>query len=234
MHDDPFATLGFDFAFASDMSALIKAPEFQNELPLDLASLTAQSYAAFDATLDSPLGLDGADTPLSQFLTSPMFSDDGSVSLPGLDFSFPLFPSLPLVPPTTTTSASTSSASPKPPPTTNSRASAPPLDLTAPIEPRTYLLPSTTSRKRKTTLIERELAKRQATGDDVPEDLVAAVEKKRTQNTLSARKSRMRKQQKVGDLESENERLKVENGDLKAKVASLEAMLNTLIRSPQA
>lgn len=113
------------------------------------------------------------------------------------------------------------------------------VDLAAPVAPRTYLLPSSTSRKRKTSLVERELAKRQCvrtdTGEqaaDVPEELVAAVERHRALNTLSARKSRLRKKQQVDDLEADNARLVGETDVLKARVAQLEAMLRSVVKLP--
>lgn len=108
------------------------------------------------------------------------------------------------------------------------------LPIDAPIEPRAYLLPSTTSRKRKTTAAEREIAKRLALAEasaapapDIPEDLVAAVEKKRLLNTLCARKSRQRKQERLGELEVENSALVEENDVLKKRVAELEALLTS-------
>ncbi|KAK4057526.1 hypothetical protein OIO90_001595 [Microbotryomycetes sp. JL221] len=119
-----------------------------------------------------------------------------------------------------------------------------PLD--APIQPRQYMVPSTTSRKRKTVAVEREMAKRSrgavrddsivaatssegdaaASTEDIPSDLVAAVERKRLQNTLSARKSRARKQERLAELEDRNHALESENQALKARVQQLESMLN--------
>ncbi|GAA5902941.1 hypothetical protein JCM6882_009167, partial [Rhodosporidiobolus microsporus] len=113
------------------------------------------------------------------------------------------------------------------------------LALDAPIQSRSSVLPSATSRKRKTAAAEKALAKRRKSdgsedgtpapapelgaaaveGDeDLPADIVAAVERKRLQNTLSARKSRARKQARLQELESENEALK-------ARVEELERIL---------
>ncbi|KAM0786768.1 hypothetical protein ACM66B_002203 [Microbotryomycetes sp. NB124-2] len=118
----------------------------------------------------------------------------------------------------------------------NSDSTVVPMD--APIQPRQYVLPSATSRKRKTVAVERALAKRgrstkadseapppvepaqSQAQDDIPDDLVAAVERKRLQNTLSARKSRARKQERLAELEAEN-------ASLKARVEELEALLGT-------
>ncbi|KAM0754063.1 hypothetical protein T439DRAFT_322949 [Meredithblackwellia eburnea MCA 4105] len=118
------------------------------------------------------------------------------------------------------------------------------LPLDAPIQPREYLLPSATSRKRKTTAAEREIAKRLAAvaGEesssssssdtpvavDIPQDLVDAVEKKRLQNTLAARKSRAKKQEKMGELEEKNKVLVAEKEALLQKVRDYEQMLKAL------
>lgn len=112
-------------------------------------------------------------------------------------------------------------------------------DLTpvdAPIQPRTYLVPSATGRKRRTVAIERELLKRgrapsvaldSATivDEDLPQDLIEATERKRLQNTLSARKSRQRKAAKLEELETRNESLQKENEALQTRVIELEALL---------
>lgn len=110
------------------------------------------------------------------------------------------------------------------------------MSIDAPIQPRSYLLPSVTSRKRKTTAVERELIKRKGAGksagqdeatveEAIPSDLVAAVERKRLQNTLAARKSRQRKQERLGELEERNKELEAENDGLKQRVEQLEALL---------
>lgn len=113
------------------------------------------------------------------------------------------------------------------------------LPLDAPIQSRSSVLPSATSRKRKTAGAERALAKRGRTetpaaeeaashgspalgdGDagDLPADIVAAVERKRLQNTLSARKSRARKQARLQELETENDALRARIAELEARLA---------------
>ncbi|GAA5886651.1 hypothetical protein JCM5296_005360 [Sporobolomyces johnsonii] len=110
------------------------------------------------------------------------------------------------------------------------------LPLDAPIQPRNAVLPSSTTRKRKTAAAEKALAKRAradtpsaappdpaAPGDEeLPADIVAAMERKRLQNTISARKSRARKANHMQELQAENERLRQENEVLAAKVAEFE------------
>ncbi|KAL8281325.1 hypothetical protein RQP46_006359 [Phenoliferia psychrophenolica] len=262
-------TSAFDFEL-NEQRRKPSAFEADTSMPFDLEST---SFAAFDAQLQSPLGLDvdGDDTPFSEYLVSPMFQDDDFLSTG--DFSFPLFPQAPasavpaplatvqsplLLPAPAPTPSSSASFLPTPDTpylsspsfsitpsphlqqssskaTSAPRAAAPLVDLSAPVAPRTYLLPSSTSRKRKTTLVERELAKRQCvpteTGEqdvDIPEDLVAAVAKHREMNTLSARRSRARKKQEAEERDAVNARLVSENEALKGRVAELESMLQLL------
>ncbi|KAL8286851.1 hypothetical protein RQP46_003857 [Phenoliferia psychrophenolica] len=115
------------------------------------------------------------------------------------------------------------------------------VPLDAPIQGRHYHIPSATSKKRKTTAVERALLKRQC-GDtpvpadlaatpasedeeEIPDDLLAAAERKRLCNTLAARKSRARKQGRLAQLEGENQTLVAENEKLKKRVDELELLL---------
>ncbi|GAA6023947.1 hypothetical protein JCM11491_000300 [Sporobolomyces phaffii] len=141
----------------------------------------------------------------------------------------------------TTTSSSSASGlggggRPEP---TGFRTTVPLLGPDAPIQSRNPLVSSATSRKRKTAGAERALAKKRATvvvadpvttttttvapldPDDLPAEIVAQVERKRLQNTMSARKSRARKHAKLQELERENELLAEENRLLKDKLRSL-------------
>jgi len=116
------------------------------------------------------------------------------------------------------------------------------ISIDAPIQPRSYVVASSTSRKRKTSAVVRKLAKRRAAstahegeegeegdgegeGEEIPNELLDAAERKRLQNTLSARKSRLRKQMRVAELEEEVEELKDENGRLEERVRQLELLL---------
>lgn len=129
---------------------------------------------------------------------------------------------------------------------TGFRTTIPLLGPEAPIQTRKDpVLPSSTTRKRKTAAAEKALAKRGrlsasppvdtpapsavptdlVTGvegeEELPADIVAAIERKRLQNTMSARKSRARKQKKMQELEDENKALMDENNLLKAQLAAI-------------
>ena len=62
--------------------------------------------------------------------------------------------------------------------------------------------------------------------EEIPDDLLAAAERKRLCNTLAARKSRARKQGRLAQLEGENEILVVQNERLKKRVDELELLLS--------
>lgn len=119
------------------------------------------------------------------------------------------------------------------------------LDANAPIQARNYLTPSSTSRKRSASTSNTSIegttstsSKRQRSTKPVssisnssetpaPENL-SAIEIRRQQNTLAARRSRSRKQSKFEELESQNQTLKDENEELRVKVAVLEERLRGL------
>lgn len=157
-------------------------------------------------------------------------------------------------PPATSVLASTATLPSKPEPN-GFRTTTPLLDLSAPIQSRNPVLPSVTSRKRKTAAAEKALAKRarqahepspevvaadavpestpanttvvgEGEVGDLPADIVAAIERKRLQNTLSARKSRMRKQARMQELEAENRALMEENETLRTQLAAFEKMMS--------
>lgn len=122
--------------------------------------------------------------------------------------------------------------------------STPRIALDAPVQVRSSLLPSATSRKRFNAAGERKLAAKRRNvqharsaessaspsggdsaptagvedRDEVQREALTATERKRLQNTLSARRCRARKQAKVQELE-------VENAALRERVEELEAML---------
>ncbi|GAA6038297.1 hypothetical protein NBRC10512_006777 [Rhodotorula toruloides] len=119
----------------------------------------------------------------------------------------------------------------------------PRIAIDAPIQKRDSLLPSATSRKRLNAAGERKVAakrrkEQQAAsessaspssgesgaaeglddGEDIPQEALTATERKRLQNTLSARRCRARKQARVQELE-------VQNAALRERVEQLEVML---------
>lgn len=218
----------------------------------------------FSELLASPLFASEAGTASPPFeLSYPSLFGSSSYSLapspalaplPDLDTILRPSPPLPTIseptraPTSTATSSNSATNSEKAPTTKTSRRgtgfrgpSTQLVAIDAPIRPRNYLVDSTTSKKRKTAAVERELVKRGRTSaspdsepskaltevppaDAIPEDLAAAVERKRLQNTLSARKSRQRKQERLGELEERNKELETENEGLKQRVEALEAM----------
>ncbi|KDQ15138.1 hypothetical protein BOTBODRAFT_73070, partial [Botryobasidium botryosum FD-172 SS1] len=85
------------------------------------------------------------------------------------------------------------------------------VPLDAPTQPRNYLTPSTTSRKElPSAFLARTSRKRAVSVVDEEEDLVAAIETKRRQNTIAARRSRQRKLEHTRQLEQENEELQAQ------------------------
>ncbi|GAA5847972.1 hypothetical protein JCM9279_003516 [Rhodotorula babjevae] len=203
---------------------------------LDLPTFSPADFPSFPAapSLFPPAPLDwhagGPDTALSipsaspPSLLSPSSTTDSS--------STHLSPLAPSTPSTLVLPASTSSS------TSSRPSAAPLVDLDAPIRPQgVCLLPSTTARKTLTVKGAKLLAKKQqqhgaqlpvtpggaaaapssssstssATAPKepaIPPDVAAAMERKRVQNTLSARRCRAKKQARVAELEEENEALR--------------------------
>ncbi|GAA5881890.1 hypothetical protein JCM8547_005477 [Rhodosporidiobolus lusitaniae] len=210
------------------------------ESPLGLAAAGSTSTSPLSEFLASPMfSLPPSAAPSTTFSELPLPSppaDSTTTALPwfpplpsadaiSLDLTY-LQPSPPLpTPALPVVETSTSKRSRKPAPTGFRRdTSTPLLAMDAPIQSRNSVIPSATSRKRKTAAAEKALAKRRksrdevpspapppaapAGEDDLPAEIVAAVERKRLQNTLSARKSRARKQARLQELEDENEALR--------------------------
>lgn len=196
-----------------------------------------QAHAAYAQT---PSGLD----PMAEYLTSPMTADELFPTLFPTQL-VPLFPTRPIphplpsasLPPPTRTPASSPliKALPTPPlshPTHDS--------LEAPSAPRTYLLPSATSRRNQPSRIQRDLAKRDCrltpTGEqpddiEMPGALVAAVGNARHSDTLGPRKSRARIAGSVAELEEEVKRLRGEKAEWIRRVGDLEAFLESIVGS---
>lgn len=116
----------------------------------------------------------------------------------------------------------------------SSESSIPIVPLEAPIQPRQWRGESRTSRKVLPKAIAKSLPgafkKRKLSmstdshGEGVEataavdEDVLKFVDERRAQNTLAARKSRVRKAAYLAGLEEENERLRVENEDLRDRL----------------
>jgi hypothetical protein len=117
------------------------------------------------------------------------------------------------------------------------------VDYDAPTLPKNYLTESATSKKRSgSTKVAQSVAKRSRTSaspsvslpttsatpldaDTLDEEQLSQIELKRRQNTLAARKSRMRKAETFKMLSDEVEKLKQLNEALMAENAALKARL---------
>ncbi|KAI0926997.1 hypothetical protein AcW1_007636 [Taiwanofungus camphoratus] len=109
------------------------------------------------------------------------------------------------------------------------------VPLDAPIQPRKYVTPSATSRKDVPAVFAKKRARSQAFGDEddplvigadglAPTD-VDAIEAKRRQNTLAARRSRKRKLEYQRELELGMEQEKAEKEMWKSRALMYEALL---------
>lgn len=228
--DPSFADLSFLAAAAPEAYAAPSTACDPQLPPAPSAGFPALSHAdlpCFPSTTPSvsppaPLDWLAFDTSTSLFVPSA----SASASPPSLS---PSSSTSTVSPPTTLAPTPSSSSLPplRPRPVPHS-------DLGAPIRPRgPGLLPSSTARKALTAKGARLLAKKHAgvsppapsasstaTGHlagssssqvkepAVPADVVAAMERKRVQNTLSARRCRAKKQARVAELEAENEELR--------------------------
>lgn len=259
-------------ASVSPLSEFLASPLFSLAGDSTVPSATMSELplpSPYDAALSAPLSASADGPALAWFPPLPASSSAvsavpqassllfesgaGAPPTPASTVLRPLPPPLPTptfaapaLPPAAAAAAAkgAASSSSKRPAPTGFRPGAPPLlPLDAPVQSRHSVLPSATSKKRKTSAAEKALAKRGRTAsatpapdsgegvlpavasggggehdDNLPADIVAAVERKRLQNTLSARKSRARKQARMQELEGENE-------VLRRRVAELEALL---------
>lgn len=133
----------------------------------------------------------------------------------------------------------------------------PMIDMDAPTMSRSWVIPASTSRKRASSVLadvsapskaaSSPASKKRATGrgrkasvtpsitadeaeeiDDLPDEVLTAIELKRRQNTLAARRSRQRKANHLAELSSQIESLQAEVSDWKAKYAELEQVVRQL------
>ncbi|KAI8978736.1 hypothetical protein BD414DRAFT_494235 [Trametes punicea] len=110
------------------------------------------------------------------------------------------------------------------------------VPLDAPIQPRKYVVPSVTSRKDvPTAFLKKKRARSQALGEEdeladeveIDQNDLEAIEAKRRQNTLAARRSRKRKLEYQRELEASVEREKEEKEMYKRRAAVLQALLES-------
>ncbi|TIA92523.1 hypothetical protein E3P99_00599 [Wallemia hederae] len=123
-----------------------------------------------------------------------------------------------------------------PPPSSKSRSSSvqskrSKVQMSDPIQPRKYTSASATSRKKIPAAFESRVEGGTATkrgrdevDDAVPVDVQDAIEAKRRQNTLAARKSRERKRNQLADLEAQVEQLMEKNADLTSRIEGVERL----------
>jgi len=109
------------------------------------------------------------------------------------------------------------------------------VPIDAPIQDRKYVTPSSTSRKEVPAVFARKRARSQAFGEDdddirvedLPPHDLDAIEAKRRQNTLAARRSRKRKLEYQRELELAIEQERTEKEMYKARAAMFEALLRS-------
>ena len=110
------------------------------------------------------------------------------------------------------------------------------VDVDAPIQKRTYVTPSVTSRKEvPAAWLKKKRARSQAFGeeDELEEDVnigpndIDAIEAKRRQNTLAARRSRKRKLEYQRELEASVEREKEEKEMWRQRAMLFKALLES-------
>lgn len=194
---------------------MLPGQAFDPELFLSLSAASTP----FDLPSLSPSTL--TSDPSFSYNESPMFNESALPTDLLIDYSSLFGTVMPSIPATTAT------------PLVGTKKVA--IALDAPIQPRKYVSNSATSKKRKTVPAQRALDKRTKTtpslmtasiaDEELPPDLIDAVERKRLGNTLSARKSRLRKAEAVATLTATNVALQAENDALRLRVQQLESKL---------
>ncbi|GAA5999168.1 dihydrolipoyl dehydrogenase [Rhodotorula paludigena] len=201
-------------------------PDFTPAVPFSTFDFTALPSFDFAAPAPTPLTSTSLESPAPSLSTSSSPESSTAASTPSSSLRKPALT------PAAYLAERASRGRP-----TGFRAPTSPLALDAPVQARAVpAAPTATSRKRLTAKGEMLLAKRArlspdaappaapagTRGDDapveIPPDVEGAMERKRLQNTLSARRCRARKQARVQELEDENEQLR-------RRIIELEAML---------
>ncbi|KAG6330228.1 hypothetical protein ID866_8860 [Astraeus odoratus] len=111
------------------------------------------------------------------------------------------------------------------------------VPIDAPTQPRKYLTPSATSRKTVPAVWQRKRSRRSAFGDEEEDELgeeqrpslseQEAIEAKRRQNTIAARRSRKRKLEYQRELEESVEQYKQESEAWKMRAQTYFALLRS-------
>jgi hypothetical protein len=200
--DDYLQTpLGADAEFTPDIftsPALIDSNDGMFEGPLfgdmasfdqyypNIAPVVQKTAQTLPATLDHLYTLSPETPNLDSLNTSPALTDSHS-------FAVPAQPTKRKTAPTGTRKNVTPDSL---------------IPIDAPIQPRRYLTPSSTSRKEVPATFARKRSRTAAFGEEAPQEILEgddeeAIKAKRLQNTLAARRSRKRKLEHQQQLEDE-------------------------------
>jgi len=213
LHSTPFHSA---FSISPETPALQTA--LLSDLSPDADFLTSPAIYDIDEGFgDMPL-FDCDPTVFGKPQTLEKFGAAGSVSATSL------FSTLPTPP----VAVASPSNTPRTVPTGHRRniTAAELVPLDAPTQPRNYLTPSTTSRKElPSAFLARTSRKRGASVVDDEQDLVVAIETKRRQNTIAARRSRQRKLEHTRQLEQINEQLQADLDAWRERALAAEAAL---------
>lgn len=225
----------------------------RSNLDEDVATSPMLFQGGFDSVFESNI-FTGFDDPLfddkksgEPALTLDMFGMPPTPATPALQWSsFNPSPSAQSTSIASSSSSASSSSTPAPrrrsTAATGTRKNITPASLVpvdAPTQTRKYVTPSATSRKELPAVFARKRSRSQALYDDEQDeadDLVTLppnpteqqlIEAKRRQNTVAARRSRKRKLEHQRALEDENEQLRTEVDELRAKARTYEALLRS-------
>jgi hypothetical protein len=228
----PMDLLGADIFMSTPLTGMIES--FEDFPPVDAfefgaATKQPPAMVAHPHLFDQLYTLTPDTSIEPSFLNTPM--------TPALQH-FPMSgPAQPLEAPSTMPGPSTSTSTRRKAQPTGTRKNVTPetlVPLNAPIQPRKYLTPSSTSRKEVPATFARKRARSQAFGDDDDEEAPAPnpsmseeeqIKAKRLQNTLAARRSRKRKLEHQQLLEDTIEAERADKEKWRAHAMVLEALL---------
>lgn len=224
---------------------VVGSADMGSDLFTSPAIVDGDDFDAFDSQplfgdsliLSADVCMPKADVPAPKPAPLPTTDFDGLYTMPS--------PSTPALDPASL-HASPRAPSMAPPPTPPGRRSKGPtgtrknitpdalVPMDAPIQPRKYVTPSSTSRKEVPAVFARKRARSSAFGeeedlraDDLPAQDLDAIEAKRRQNTLAARRSRKRKLEHQRQLELQLDQESTEKEMWKARATMFEALLRS-------